>query len=377
MSVRYLLRTVACLAILGVAAIAAAAERAATAPVDAKAFQQAVDRAVEYLRTKGQAADGSYSKPAGSGVTSVVAAGLLRQGLGPDDPLVAKSLKFLEGMVQPDGGIYAPKSAVQNYETALGLMCFAEANKDHRYDKIIRGADRYLKATQWGEDRGIDKSDPRWGGGGYGAHKRPDLSNTSFLVDALKAAGNGPDDEAMKRALVFVSRCQNLESEANTTPFAAKNPDGGFYYTPAAGGESPAGKTPEGGLRSYGSMTYAGLKSMIYAGVKADDPRVKAAVKWAESHYGLDANPGMGPSGLYYYYHTFAKALDATGMTLVEDSKGVKHNWRLELLAELLRRQRNNGSWTNDDTRWLESDPNLVTGYALLCMAYCRPALEK
>jgi squalene-hopene/tetraprenyl-beta-curcumene cyclase len=64
-------------------------------------------------------------------------------------------------------------------------------------------------------------------------------------------------------------------------------------------------------------------------------------------------------------------------MTLVEDSKGVKHNWRLELLAELLRRQRNNGSWTNDDTRWLESNPNLVTGYALLCMAYCRPALEK
>ena len=78
----------------------------------------------------------------------------------------------------------------------------------------------------------VEKSDVKYGGAGYGRHKRPDLSNTGFFMDALKAAGNGPDDEAVKRALVFVSRCQNFESADNTTPFAAKNPDGGFYYTP-------------------------------------------------------------------------------------------------------------------------------------------------
>ena len=55
-------------------------------------------------------------------------------------------------------------------------------------------------------------------------------------MDALKAVGNDENSEAVKRALIFVSRCQNLETEHNTTPFAAKNPDGGFYYTPAAGG---------------------------------------------------------------------------------------------------------------------------------------------
>src|SRR5690606_19174736 len=117
-----------------------------------------------------------------------------------------------------------------------------------------------------------DKSDPAYGGAGYGSHRRPDLSNTSFLIDALKATGNGPDDEAMQKALIFVSRCQNLETEHNTTPFAAKNPDGGFYYTPAAGGTSQAGTLPDGGLRSYASMTYAGLKSMIYCGLEKDDP---------------------------------------------------------------------------------------------------------
>ena len=120
---------------------------------------------------------------------------------------------------------------------------------------------------------GQDKSSPSYGGAGYGRNKRPDLSNTSFFLDALKAAGDGPDDEAVKKALIFVSRCQNLESEHNTLPFATKNPDGGFYYTPAGGGVSQAGNLPDGGLRSYGSMTYAGLKSMIYAGVGPDDPR--------------------------------------------------------------------------------------------------------
>src|SRR5690606_34515427 len=119
----------------------------------------------------------------------------------------------------------------------------------------------FIKGLQWDDSEGHDKSSVNYGGAGYGRHKRPDLSNTSFLIDALKATGNGPDDPAMQKALVFVSRCQNLETEHNTTPFAAKNPDGGFYYTPAAGGSSQAGETPQGGLRSYGSMTYAGLKS--------------------------------------------------------------------------------------------------------------------
>ena len=32
-----------------------------------------------------------------------------------------------------------------------------------------------------------------YGGAGYGKHSRPDLSNTSFLIDALRAVGNEAD----------------------------------------------------------------------------------------------------------------------------------------------------------------------------------------
>ena len=111
---------------------------------------------------------------------------------------------------------------------------------------------------------------------------------------------------------MFVSRCQNLESDHNRTALASKVNDGGFFYTVAAGGSSPAGKAADGGLRSYGSMTYAGLKSMIYAGLTASDPRVKAASEWIGRHYTVAENPGLGEQGLFYYYDTFAKTMAAT-----------------------------------------------------------------
>ena len=193
-----------------------------------------------------------------------------------------------------------------------------------------------------------------------------------MLIEALKSLDNGPDSEAMQRALLFVSRCQNLESPHNQTPFPAKNPDGGFYYTPAAGGTSQAGETANGGLRSYGSMTYAGLKSMIFAGVTPDDPRVKAASEWIGKHYDLKVNPGMGDAGLYYYYHTFAKTMDALGKPEFVDANGAKHDWRAELILELAGRQAADGSWTNSNKRWLEGEATLSTAYSLLALAYCK-----
>jgi squalene-hopene/tetraprenyl-beta-curcumene cyclase len=345
----------------------------ATSDARAKAYEQAVQKGIDYLRTKGQAEDGSFSAAAGPGLTAIVATSVMANGRTVDDPLVAKSLKYLEGFVQPDGGIYAPKSRLRNYETCLGVMCFAAANRDGRYDKILKNADAFLKGLQFGDNDNRPASDISYGGVGYGGAERPDLSNTHFLMEALEAAGDGANDEAVQRALIFVSRCQNLESAANTTQFAAKIQDGGFYYTPAGSGSSPAGKTANGGLRSYGSMSYAGLKSMIFAGLKADDPRVKAAVKWAQDHYSVTENPGLGDEGLYYYYHLFGKALAALGQEKLVDAEGRAHDWREDLVTELARRQQPDGSWTNTNTRWLEGDPNLVTGYALLTLSYCKP----
>jgi len=329
-----------------------------------------VDRGIGYL-TGAQAEDGSFSKHAGPGITALVAAAILENGRTPQDPIVARALKYVESHVKPDGGIYADGSKYRNYETCLAIRCFSAANKDGRYDEMLKRAEAYVKKLQWDGEEGHDESSDYYGGAGYGSHARPDLSNTTFLADALESVGTGPEDPAVQRMLVFVSRCQNLESEHNQSKFPALNPDGGFYYTIAAGGSSQAGITPNGGLRSYGSMTYAGLKSMIYAGVDKNDQRVKAAVEWARKHYTLEENPGLGDAGLYYYFHTFAKALDAMGQSKIVDDEGIEHDWRQELVDALAARQQPDGSWINKNDRWLEADPNLVTGYALLALSYC------
>jgi squalene-hopene/tetraprenyl-beta-curcumene cyclase len=356
---------------IGVAPSAMAKD--APSKIDSTRLNAAISRAADFLK-QAQANNGSFSAASGPGVTAIVGAALLRSGRTPHDPVVAKALKYLESNVHEDGGIYQKGSNHENYETCLAIVCFREANKNHHYDKLLANAEIFVRKHQWDEDDGKDQSDLSYGGAGYGSSKRPDLSNTTFLVDALHEMGRGKDDPAIQKALIFVSRCQNLESDKNTSGFAQKVNDGGFYYTVAAGGGNPdpSLKTADGGLRSYGSMTYAGLKSMIYAGVSRDDPRVKAAYEWIRNNYTLDENPGMRDNGLFYYYHTFAKALAAVGDENIIDGKGKSHNWRAELAQKFIDTQNPDGSWINKATRWLEGDPNLVTSYGLLALSYCR-----
>ncbi len=333
-----------------------------------------LDKAYAYLKAH-QDADGSFSKKLGGpGVAALVTVSLLRNGYGPDDPVVAKALKYLEGNIQKDGGVY--DKILANYATSIALMAFKEANKDGKYDAVIKNATEFLKSLQYDEDHKVDPSKPEYGGAGYDGKGRPDLSNTHFLVEALQAAGVPKDDPAMKRAVIFVSRCQNLPSEHNDLPFAkkvAEDDKGGFIYTPIGGGQSSAGKNPDGGLRSAGVMTYAGLKSFLYASVDKKDPRVQAAIKWIRAHYTLDENPGQGKAGLFYYYQVFAKAMDALGEgDIFVDAKDRKHNWKRDLFEALKTRQKEDGRWSNADDKFYEGDGNLCTAYALLALGYCR-----
>ena len=156
--------------------------------------------------------------------------------------------------------------------------------------------------------------------------------------------------------------------------------DGGFIYAPfrpgsEAGPESKALTQQVGGRtgpRSYGSMTYAGFMSMLYANVARDDPRIRAAFEWIRKHWRLDSNPNMpetqSKQGLFYYYHMFAKALRAWGHDEIADFRGEKHNWREELIEILHAQIRDDGSWVNAEERWLEGSPLLVTTYVTLAL---------
>jgi hypothetical protein len=340
---------------------------------DPKLHQATVDLGIQFLASR-QSEDGSVSPQIGIGPTALATFALMRSGRMPPNPQVAKGLKYLEEYVQESGGINAPGSRIPTYETCIALICFQQANADHRYDEILKNAEAFLRRGQWDESRGKAPDDLYYGGAGYGGKSRPDLSNTAYLTDALKACGAGSDDKALQRALVFVSRCQNLESEHNTTKFAGEINDGGFYYTPFQDPPGALGETANGSHAqpSYGAMTYSGLKSMIYAGLTKGDPRVKVAIGWIRKNYDLKSNPGKGDAGLFYYYHTFAKTLDVIGIDEFEDAKGVKHDWRRELTEELARRQKPDGSWVNANNQWMEGDPNLATAFAVLALSYCR-----
>ena len=209
----------------------------------------------------------------------------------------------------------------------------------------------------------------------------PTWSNTQMMLDALYDAGVSPEEPTVQRALVFLTRTQNLKSTNPTAWAQAGTDDGGFIYTPANNGESMASeaagegrygeKIPAGeprSLKSYGSMSYAGFKSLLYAGLQEDDPRVKAALGWVKDNYTFQENPGLGQQGYYYYLHAMARALRASGLDTITDSKGVQHNWRSELIDAIASRQREDGSWVNLNDRWEESRPELATIYSVLAI---------
>jgi squalene-hopene/tetraprenyl-beta-curcumene cyclase len=357
---------------------------AAVAQTDRQRTQALIDKGMEFLKSQ-QNKDGGWMVP---GITGLVLRASVNDGKdSADSDFVKRGYDNLLSFVKPDGGIY--QDAQANYNTAIAISALAAANKPE-YKPTIEKAIAYLKGLQWMDIAGIDpqfkyegEKDAWYGGWGYSGKThtrgRPDLSNTQMAIDALHDAGVKPDDPAYQAAIKFVTRMQN-SSETSDQSWAGN--DGGFVYSPGDDrkGSSAAGDftSPEGDrrLRSYGSMTYAGLKSFIYAGLNKSDPRVKAAWDWITKNWSLDENPGMRLSkpenaqqGLYYYYHTLARALNEYDQPDITDPQGKIHDWRIELIDKLSSLQKPDGSWAGEK-RWMEDNPTLVT-------AYCALALEE
>ncbi len=327
-----------------------------------------------------QEADGGWASQTGPGVTALVVKALAQEpSVGPRHAAVRRGVEFVLKSQRDDGGIYSAEGLLKNYESSVALSMLA-ALKDPQHTKSMARAQQFLKENQWDEGEDKTPADPFYGGAGYGQHKRPDLSNTQMMLEALADSGLSKDDPAYQKALVFIQRCQML-GEMNDQAFARGSTEGGFIYSPAGGGESKTETTDVEGrteLRCYGSMTYGGFKSLLYAGLARDDRRVQAALEWMRRHWTLEHNPNMpearSKEGLFYYYHVFARALAAWGEPSVTDQAGRAHVWRSELVEQLARTQRPDGSWVNDADRWMEGLPALTTAYALLALEAAHPA---
>ncbi len=287
---------------------------------------------------------------------------------------IARGYDWLLKQQKEDGGIYNRGLAV--YNTATAVTALASPGKSEFESAIVK-ARRHLIGSQWDIGEKGKSDNPNDGGIGYGSKDdHTDMSNTYLAIEALALSkhvvedgnfGEQPDLD-WDAALTFLSRSQNLAT-TNDQKWASDDPKhkGGFIYTP---GSSKAGEdiTEDGkvALRSYGSISYAGLLSLIHAKVSADDPRVTAVLEWLGKNYTMEENPHMGAEGLYYYYQAMAKAMNAAGIDKLKLENGTEADWRKDLAGKLLSAQREDGSWANDNGRWMESNPVLVTAYTVM-----------
>jgi squalene-hopene/tetraprenyl-beta-curcumene cyclase len=334
-----------------------------------------------YLATT-QQSDGSWSQY--PGVTGLVVTAFLRAPEGQRKQYavnIQTGLGYLVKQVHDNGGIYPEfEPQLRAYNTAICLMAFVAADNPAYKDIIINARD-YLLSLQADEDEGITRDSSIYGGIGYNRDERSDISNMQFALEALRASEDHKSSAEFgvkveyrgevaqevnetiskelfwEKAIFFLQRCQNYKKYND---YEWSSDDGGFVYYP---GNSKAGSTT-----SYGSMTYAGMKSFIHAGLERDDDRVQKAFQWIRANYTVEKNPELDSQGLFYYYHTMAKALRIYGDSLVVDTAGAAHDWRADLADKLISIQTANGSWTNDNARWWENNPDLVTAYCILVL---------
>lgn len=329
---------------------------------------------------KSQNPDGSWSSadyPAITGL-ALCAFSLRPDSAGNTNELAAakRGYAFLTSCIQSNGGIYSKE--LPSYNTSIALTALVLANRNEYTPAILR-ARQFIASLQVDADRSGQDKNPFAGGIGYGRDdKQPDLSNTSFAIEAMALSKNYIKDKNLSAgadlnwpaAIRFIQTCQNLPSH-NQEKWASDDPvnKGGFIYAP---GRSMAGETnlPSGrvALRSYGSMSYAGLLSYIYADLKRDDPRVTAVMDWLRANYTVEENPALGLQGLFYYYHTMARALSVYGADFMETKGGKTVDWREQLSLKLINLQQADGSWANDNGRWFEKDPALVTAYCVMVL---------
>jgi squalene-hopene/tetraprenyl-beta-curcumene cyclase len=343
--------------------------------------QHAIERGLRWLGTQ-QSEKGYWSQPDHPALSALVLTAFMGEPSGrvkaKPPEFIRKGYEYLLQCVQPDGGIYVKDLA--NYNTSVSMMALL-AGYHPPYGQVLRDARNFLVGLQ-GDFEEKGKTDSPYDGGiGYGSqYAHSDMSNTMFALETLYYTRFLAQDKGQAliefrelnwpAVIKFIERCQNLPSH-NDQPWASDDPEnkGGFIYFP---GDSKAGEMKlsfgKTALRSYGSISYAGLLSYIYSDLDRDDPRVKAVFDWLRKNYTLEENPGMGSQGLFYYYHTMAKALAVYGADTLVLESGTEVNWRRELSLKLLNLQKGDGFWVNENGRWWEKDPILVTSYAVITL---------
>jgi hypothetical protein len=368
-------------------------------PSQADRIDRALASGGPYLIAQ-QAADGAWRSDHygalkdGASLTPLVLQALRALPASPErDEAYRRGLAYLASFVNPDGTIDpGPYGFNQPVHTSAGTVLLFSAENTASGRKARDAWLAYLRERQLTEALGWQPADKEYGGWGYcPTHPRKppagqltppltesNLSATLAALSALRAAGISSNDPAIQKAKTFVERCQNFGEEQ---PFD----DGGFFFIYDDGVRNKAGiagcdRQDRERYFSYGSATADGLRALLLCGLQAKDPRVAAAQHWLETHFSASIHPGQyrperepNRAAVYYYYAcSAARALHALELKEV-GAFDKKIPWQGALAEELLKRQRDDGSWINPAVLVREDDPLIATSFAMQALANCKP----
>jgi len=362
-------------------------------------LERSIDLALAYL-VKRQADDGSFphfhdGEPSPA-VTSLVAWALAETGPPAGDARIAlrAALALLRSRLTKTGEL-AVERDIAHLTYAMSCTLLALQRTGEKTDEaLIQRLASALVRRQVDEEEGYDPNDWRYGAWPYyeayeSSHLRTDISTAAYVIQALERAKMPSSSPVWRRYGLWLDEAQNIGLRASKEADRTKEEefrDGGFGFNPR---DSKAGSQVVANdliaYSSYGSATADGLRALIAVDGSSSGPRAVAALQWLVQHYSIERNPGFGEDdgpaswgqGIYFYYlHSLARAFRAAKLRSLRSAGGEFHAWPEEMIRELARRQRKDGSWRNPNRLMNEQDPVLATALALLALDAARDAID-
>ncbi len=342
----------ACLALLLAPALILAPAPPARADVTSAEVEEAIRNGVRFL-ARIQQPDGSWpdvDARSHTGTTSLVMLALLTAGEKPGTPMIDKALAFLEQFSATDLN--------STYAVSLQTMVFATADPARFRIQLARN-------VEWLERAQIKPGDgnPNWPGAWtYAADKGApaDNSNSQYALLGLNAAA---EVGIPVKGEVWVRARQYWEM--------AQFNRGGWGYM------------PHGGDQPTGSMTCAGLASLVISGTKRFEGQetllpdgtvrncgqggvninLQRGIDWIGSHFRVSENWSRGQQWKFYYLYGLERAGRLTGQRYFGE-----HDWYREGAEYLVHEQdKLTGQWVGRDS--VENKPQIATSFALLFLA--------
>lgn len=296
------------------------------------AISAAIDKGTAWLISR-QHRDGSWEShqdPYPAGMTSLATYTLLKQGIPPSHPSIQRALSYLRR--------HTPK---KTYSAGCLLLALSATEDESHADWAEEIVDLLVS---W------ESKNPE---GSYAyPHGAIDLSCTQYAALGLWAASklgvDAPRDlwqrlveqscELYLQDPVEVDWDEGNQGRSGTRKIA------GFSYRPKGTNSKPTGSMTTAGLCVIGTARDVLGSSLGRKAGRAAERAERLAVDWLDHHWSVTGNPGVG-GGRYLYY---LYGVERVGALFETDVIG-KHEWYRGGAAELIKRQKGEGTWGNEE----------------------------